>query len=156
MSGVYKLTNSSSILRIADQAWIPADSQNADYAKYLEWIAEGNTPDPIDAPIVPDQGSIPPTLVASALNIVVANSDIRSISGIFGLAGAVYLSTGTYMLLFTSAQPDTAYFTILNGGAPCMSVFEKAVDHLIIHSSNVVDGPLVDAPAFSAQIYRIN
>lgn len=34
------------ILRFPDYAWIPFDQANIDYQKYLEWINEGNTPEP--------------------------------------------------------------------------------------------------------------
>lgn len=36
------------IKRIADNAFIPFDPQNTDYAKYLNWLAEGNVPLPAD------------------------------------------------------------------------------------------------------------
>lgn len=48
----YKLTNSAFIVRIEDGAFIPADPANSDYATYLAWVAEGNTPQPTD-PVVP-------------------------------------------------------------------------------------------------------
>jgi len=32
------------IKRIADNAFIPFDPANTDYAEYLKWLAEGNTP----------------------------------------------------------------------------------------------------------------
>jgi len=36
------------IKRIADNAFIPFDPANTDYAEYLKWLAEGNTPLPAD------------------------------------------------------------------------------------------------------------
>ena len=37
-----------SIVRIADNAFIPFDPANTDYQEYLEWLAEGNEPLPAD------------------------------------------------------------------------------------------------------------
>jgi len=45
----YKLnTQSASITRLADGASIPLDADNTDYAAYLDWLAEGNVPEPAD------------------------------------------------------------------------------------------------------------
>lgn len=47
---MYKITQSNVILRLADGASIPADPANTDYATYLAWLAEANTPQPVDVP----------------------------------------------------------------------------------------------------------
>jgi hypothetical protein len=36
------------VKRIADNAFIPFDIQNVDYAEYLKWVEAGNTPLPAD------------------------------------------------------------------------------------------------------------
>ena len=52
---MYKLVNpiisggeATCVRRLADQALIPINTDNTDYQEYLEWVAEGNTPEAAD------------------------------------------------------------------------------------------------------------
>jgi hypothetical protein len=49
----YQLTTSTSIIRLSDNAFIPAAPGNRDYREYLEWLEAGNTPEPAPAPPAP-------------------------------------------------------------------------------------------------------
>jgi len=49
---MYKLIKNG-IQRISDNASIPLDEANRDYAEYLEWVEEGNTPEAADVPSDP-------------------------------------------------------------------------------------------------------
>ena len=49
---MYKLTDTTTIIRLADSASIPNDPANTDYAEYLEWVEAGNTATAADA--IPD------------------------------------------------------------------------------------------------------
>jgi hypothetical protein len=43
-----KVMESKTIIRLIDNAYIPADPANTDYQVYLKWLAEGNQPEPAE------------------------------------------------------------------------------------------------------------
>ena len=40
----------TTVKRLSDDAFIPFAEGNTDYQAYLQWIAEGNTPQPAEEP----------------------------------------------------------------------------------------------------------
>jgi hypothetical protein len=61
----YALTASEhTILRTADQAYIPDDPANTDYAEYLKWLEAGGVPDPYVEPPPPEPAPPHPAEVA--------------------------------------------------------------------------------------------
>jgi len=51
---MYKLIRNSisneidTVKKLFDNAYIPFDPANTDYQEYLEWLAEGHTPEPAE------------------------------------------------------------------------------------------------------------
>ncbi len=48
---MYKILTDSLISRTSDGACIPCNEANSDYRDYLDWVALGNIPQPMDSPI---------------------------------------------------------------------------------------------------------
>lgn len=65
----YQLTTSNMILRITDETFIPPDPANIDYAAYLAWLDEGNTPEPAPEPPAPPVLTTEQKLEAAGLTV---------------------------------------------------------------------------------------
>ena len=74
----YQLTTSTSIIRVSDGAHIPPDPANTDYARYLAWCEEGNTPEPAPEPPAPPVLTPQQTLEAAGLTA----AELRDLLGL--------------------------------------------------------------------------
>lgn len=74
----YQLTQGDTILRLTDNAFIPNDPGNRDYREYLDWLEEGNTPEP--APIVE-----PPAPLTTEQKLEAAGLTVAELRELFGL-----------------------------------------------------------------------
>ena len=68
-----------SIERLSDGVWFPPDPANTDYAAYLAWLDEGNTPEP--APVQED-----PPVLTTEQKLEAAGLTVAELKELFGLA----------------------------------------------------------------------
>ena len=66
---MYQLTTGTSIIRLADNAFIPPDPANRDYREYLDWVEAGNEPEPAPEPPAPVDLTPTEKLAASGLTV---------------------------------------------------------------------------------------
>lgn len=74
----YQLTTGNMVLRTADGAFIPPDPANTDYAAYLAWLDEGNTPEPAPEPAPTPELTPAEKLAAAGLTV----AELRTLLGL--------------------------------------------------------------------------
>lgn len=72
---MYRLTNGSEVLRIADGAVIPADPANTDYKRYQAWVTAGNRAAPYVASV---PQSVTPLQASRALLLAGLLDDVEA------------------------------------------------------------------------------
>ncbi len=75
---MYQLTQADCVFRLADNLYIPLDPANTDYAAYLQWLSEGNTPEP--APVPP-----PAPVLTTEQKLEAAGLTVAELKELFGL-----------------------------------------------------------------------
>ena len=132
---MYKLTNSSSIQRLIDNAFIPQDEGNSDYQAYLAWIAEGNTPEPVEPEPVPV-----PKEISKAQGIAIMSQVVIGDSNLW-LKVKAYFDTEADEIsrdLFYAIQVFNRQSPMLNNLKGLFGLDDAALDRLFIDGAKVV------------------
>ena len=74
---MYRITDDNgSIIRESDNACIPEDYENLDYAEFINWVSEGNTPLPYEPPPVDLKAAARAELAATDSEIARVSEDL--------------------------------------------------------------------------------
>ena len=125
----YQLTKTTDVFR-SDGWVIPADHSNTFYQEYLQWLAEGNTPEPYIAPPPP----IPTTVTRfQALAILAAGGYLDTVR--------TYINTldpnNVQRLAWENAADWERTSPTLNALAAMLGLDDTQVDDLFIAASSI-------------------
>jgi hypothetical protein len=127
---MYNLTASTTIIRIFDGAYIPADPGNTDYQQYLQWLAEGNVPEPY----VPPPPPIPSTVTRfQALAILAAGGYLDTVRTHIATLDA----NNVQRLAWENAADWERSSPTLNALATMLGLTSTEVDDLFVAASQV-------------------
>jgi len=127
---MYKLIINDMIVRIADNAGIPADPANTDYQQYLAWLAAGNAPEPYVAPPPP----IPSTVTRfQALAVLAAGGYLPTIKTYIATLGEDNITR----LAWENATDWERTSPTLNALATMLNLTSAEVDALFVAASQV-------------------
>jgi hypothetical protein len=80
MMAEYQLTaTEASVIRTADQAFIPNDPANRDWQEYQQWLEAGGVPDPYVPP--PEPEPVPPPAELGDVVLLDHENRLRSLEG---------------------------------------------------------------------------
>lgn len=69
---MYKLAKNNSIVRIHDNAVIPLDENNLDYQQFIQWMNDGNEPEPY----VPPEPTVPAAVTMRQARLALLNAGL--------------------------------------------------------------------------------
>lgn len=120
----------NSILRVADNAFIPVDPGNTDYQEFLAWEAEGNTPLPADplveSVLLPDWSGFYNSLLVSSC---FATARIAATQNL--IANVAYTDCATSLGLATQGNENiSAIQTSINSLIEAVSFNQSDRDEL--------------------------